>query len=183
MQCFVPTRVCVNTTASKPEIDSFIKFSDQMIVIHAASRSTIYMIFLTCRSSLVFLKSTRHNCRLSSALDKLVSSDTGHTHPPTHIISSAQIMITPTNPTHNIIPQCGFHMASIRRKSTRLTAVVGGLTMALAILFASFAKELHQVMIRWDNNQPSLGQQIVISVLVFSLGSAVAWSGRQVCSW
>ena len=36
----------------------------------------------------------------------------------------------------------------IRRKSTRLTAVVGGLTMALAILFASFAKELHQVMIR-----------------------------------
>ena len=35
-----------------------------------------------------------------------------------------------------------------RRKSTRLTAVVGGLTMALAILFASFAKELHQVMIR-----------------------------------
>ena len=177
MQCFVPTRVCVNTTASKPEIDSFIKFSDQMIVIHAASRSTIYMIFLTCRSSLVFLKSTRHNCRLSSALDKLVSSDTGHTHPPTHIISSAQIMITPTNPTHNII------MASIRRKSTRLTAVVGGLTMALAILFASFAKELHQVMIRWDNNQPSLGQQIIISVLVFSLGSAVAWSGRQVCSW
>ena len=35
-----------------------------------------------------------------------------------------------------------------RRKSTRLTAVVGGLTMALAILFASFAKELHQVVIR-----------------------------------
>ena len=164
-------------------IHSSIKFSDQMIVIRASSGSTICMIFLTCRSSLVFLKSTRHNCRLSSALDKLVSSDTGHTHPPTHIISSAQIMITPTNPTHNIIPQCGFHMASIRRKSTRLTAVVGGLTMALAILFASFAKELHQVMIRWDNNQPSLPQQIVISVLVFSLGSAVAWSGRQVCSW
>ena len=38
-----------------------------------------------------------------------------------------------------------------RRKSTRLTAVVGGLTMALAILFASFAKELHQVMIRWKS--------------------------------
>ena len=35
-----------------------------------------------------------------------------------------------------------------RRKSTRLTAVVGGLTITLAVLFASFAKELHQVMIR-----------------------------------
>ena len=36
-------------------------------------------------------------------------------------------------------------VAFCRRKSTRLTAVVGGLTMALAILFTSFAKELHQV--------------------------------------
>ena len=35
-----------------------------------------------------------------------------------------------------------------RRKSTRLTAVVGGLVMALAMLFASFANELHQVVIR-----------------------------------
>lgn len=36
-----------------------------------------------------------------------------------------------------------------RRKSTRLTAVVGGLVMALAMLFASFANELHQVVISY----------------------------------
>jgi len=40
-------------------------------------------------------------------------------------------------------------VAFCRRKSTRLTAVVGGLTMALSVLFASFAKELHQVVISY----------------------------------
>ena len=41
-----------------------------------------------------------------------------------------------------------FEPICFRRKSTRLTAVVGGLIMALSILFASFANELHQVVIR-----------------------------------
>ena len=38
--------------------------------------------------------------------------------------------------------------------------MVGGLTMALAILFASFAKELHQVMIRWTNNQVKISHML-----------------------
>lgn len=36
-------------------------------------------------------------------------------------------------------------IALCRRKSTRLTAVLGGLVMALGILFTSFATHLHQV--------------------------------------
>lgn len=36
-------------------------------------------------------------------------------------------------------------IALCRRKSTRLTAVIGGLVLALGILFASFATQLHQV--------------------------------------
>ena len=36
-------------------------------------------------------------------------------------------------------------IAFCRRKSTRLTAVVGGLVLALGILFASFATQFHQV--------------------------------------
>lgn len=36
-------------------------------------------------------------------------------------------------------------IALCRRKSTRLTAVIGGLVLALGILFTSFATELHQV--------------------------------------
>ncbi|KAF2350305.1 Major facilitator superfamily domain [Trinorchestia longiramus] len=39
-------------------------------------------------------------------------------------------------------------VALCRRKSTRLTAVMGGLIMALATLFASFALQLHQVFLR-----------------------------------
>ncbi|XP_037079324.1 monocarboxylate transporter 14-like [Pollicipes pollicipes] len=35
-----------------------------------------------------------------------------------------------------------------RRKSTRLTAVLGGLVVALACLFTSFATELHQLFLR-----------------------------------
>lgn len=36
-------------------------------------------------------------------------------------------------------------IAFCRRKSTRLTAVLGGLVLALGILFTSFATQLHQV--------------------------------------
>ncbi|EFX89614.1 hypothetical protein DAPPUDRAFT_233248 [Daphnia pulex] len=38
-------------------------------------------------------------------------------------------------------------VALCRRKSTRLTAVLGGLVLALAALFASFAQQLHQEMV------------------------------------
>ncbi|CAG0916926.1 unnamed protein product [Notodromas monacha] len=38
-----------------------------------------------------------------------------------------------------------FVVALCRRKSTRLTAVVGGLIMALACLFTSFAQQIHQI--------------------------------------
>lgn len=40
-------------------------------------------------------------------------------------------------------------VALCRRKSTRLTAVVGGLVMALALLFASFARFFHQIFLRY----------------------------------
>ncbi|XP_037779240.1 monocarboxylate transporter 2-like [Penaeus monodon] len=40
-------------------------------------------------------------------------------------------------------------VALCRRKSTRLTAVIGGLVMALAILFASFALQLHQIFLSY----------------------------------
>ncbi|XP_067011576.2 monocarboxylate transporter 4-like [Anabrus simplex] len=40
-------------------------------------------------------------------------------------------------------------VAVCRRKSTRLTAVFGGLVMALACLFTSFAQQLHQVMLSY----------------------------------
>ncbi len=39
-------------------------------------------------------------------------------------------------------------VALCRRKSTRLTSVVGGLVLALAVLFASFARQFHQVFLR-----------------------------------
>ena len=39
-------------------------------------------------------------------------------------------------------------VALCRRKSTRLTAVLGGLVLALAALFASFAQQIHQVFLR-----------------------------------
>ncbi|KAJ8894188.1 hypothetical protein PR048_006798 [Dryococelus australis] len=39
-------------------------------------------------------------------------------------------------------------VALCRRKSTRLTAVLGGLVMALACLFTSFAVQMHQVIVR-----------------------------------
>ncbi|XP_047737026.1 uncharacterized protein LOC108671632 [Hyalella azteca] len=41
-------------------------------------------------------------------------------------------------------------VALCRRKSTRLTAVIGGLVMALATLFASFALQLHQIFLSWS---------------------------------
>lgn len=40
-------------------------------------------------------------------------------------------------------------VAFCRRKSTRLTAVFGGLVMALACLFTSFAQQLHQVLLSY----------------------------------
>jgi hypothetical protein len=40
-----------------------------------------------------------------------------------------------------------FVIAVCRRKSTRLTSVVGGLIITLGCLFASFATEFHQVFI------------------------------------
>ncbi|PNF28100.1 hypothetical protein B7P43_G12256 [Cryptotermes secundus] len=40
-------------------------------------------------------------------------------------------------------------VALCRRKSTRLTAVFGGLVMALACLFTSFAQQLHQVVLSY----------------------------------
>ncbi|CAB3369791.1 Hypothetical predicted protein [Cloeon dipterum] len=40
-------------------------------------------------------------------------------------------------------------VAFCRRKSTRLTAVFGGLVMALAVLFTSFAQQIHQVFLSY----------------------------------
>jgi hypothetical protein len=38
---------------------------------------------------------------------------------------------------------------TIRRRSTRLTAVVGGLVSSLGLLFTSFASEYHQVFLSY----------------------------------
>lgn len=42
-----------------------------------------------------------------------------------------------------------FVIALCRRKSTRLVAVIGGLVIALGILFASFATLVHQVALSY----------------------------------
>ena len=42
-----------------------------------------------------------------------------------------------------------FLVALCRRKSVRLTAVVGGLVMTLSLLFASFAKHFDQIFLRY----------------------------------
>ena len=39
-------------------------------------------------------------------------------------------------------------VALCRRKSARLTAVVGGLVLSLSLLFASFAKHFDQIFLR-----------------------------------
>lgn len=44
-------------------------------------------------------------------------------------------------------------VALCRRKSTRLTAVIGGLVLALGILFTSFAMQLHQVAFSYGTEQ------------------------------
>lgn len=45
-------------------------------------------------------------------------------------------------------------IALCRRKSTRLTAVIGGLVLALGILFASFATLFHQVAFSYGKYCP-----------------------------
>ncbi|XP_031366560.1 monocarboxylate transporter 10-like isoform X2 [Apis dorsata] len=50
-------------------------------------------------------------------------------------------------------------VGACRRGSTRLTAVIGGLVLALASLFTSFAAELHQVLLRklgWERGMQSV---------------------------
>lgn len=45
-------------------------------------------------------------------------------------------------------------VALCRRKSTRITAVLGGLVLALGILFTSFATQFHQVAFSYGKSQP-----------------------------
>lgn len=40
-------------------------------------------------------------------------------------------------------------VGACRRGSTRVTAVIGGLVLALASLFTSFALQIHQVLLRY----------------------------------
>lgn len=47
-------------------------------------------------------------------------------------------------------------IALCRRKSTRLTAVIGGLVLALGILFTSFATLLHQVAFSYGKRNENL---------------------------
>jgi len=65
---------------------------------------------------------------------------------PESVMSSAWVGVLCLSLSFGLTPVL---VAFCRRKSTRLTAVVGGLVMALAMLFASFANELHQVMISY----------------------------------
>lgn len=51
-------------------------------------------------------------------------------------------------------------IALCRRKSTRLTAVIGGLVLALGILFASFATQLHQVAFSYGECEAYVGRII-----------------------
>lgn len=53
-------------------------------------------------------------------------------------------------------------IALCRRKSTRLTAVIGGLVLALGILFTSFATLFHQVALSYGNTTGSISFSIVL---------------------
>jgi len=44
-------------------------------------------------------------------------------------------------------------VGACRRGNTRLTAVIGGLVLALASLFTSFAVQMHQVLLRCVTTQ------------------------------
>uniref|UniRef100_A0A182THB2 Uncharacterized protein n=1 Tax=Anopheles melas TaxID=34690 RepID=A0A182THB2_9DIPT len=54
-------------------------------------------------------------------------------------------------------------VALCRRKSTRLTAVLGGLVLALGILFTSFATQLHQVAFSYDVSACLKGSRAVLA--------------------
>ena len=55
--------------------------------------------------------------------------------------------------------------------------------MALAILFASFAKELHQVMIRWTNNQQKIiCMHNLLFQLRYTLWSRLWYGPRDKCA-
>mgnify|MGYP001401370781 CR=1 FL=1 len=64
-----------------------------------------------------------------------------------HIFSFFTVWIGSTNLalSHLLAP---FLVALCRRKSARLTAVIGGLVMSLSLLFASFAKQYDQIFLR-----------------------------------
>lgn len=84
--------------------------------------------------------------------------------PPTRLIHLYCISISLTTRHNTFVASAGWLGASswavsmfatpvvvalCRRKSTRLTAVIGGLVLALGILFASFATQLHQVALSY----------------------------------
>ena len=63
-----------------------------------------------------------------------------------HLFFSVWIGSTNLAVSHLSAP---FLVALCRRKSVRLTAVVGGLVMTLSLLFASFAKHFDQIFLRY----------------------------------
>lgn len=56
-------------------------------------------------------------------------------------------------------------VALCRRKSTRLTAVLGGLVLALGILFTSFATQLHQVAFSYGKYTDGAGKPSLEAIL------------------
>ena len=62
-----------------------------------------------------------------------------------HFLIAVWIGSTNLALSHLLAP---FLVALCRRKSARLTAVIGGLVMALSLLFASFAKQYDQIFLR-----------------------------------
>lgn len=57
-------------------------------------------------------------------------------------------------------------IAFCRRKSTRLTAVIGGLVLALGILFTSFATLFHQVALSYGKFDIKTDEHFVFFVVV-----------------
>ena len=70
-------------------------------------------------------------------------------------------------------------VGACRCTSTRLTAVIGGLVLALASLFTSFAVQVHQVLLRYTIHSQHPSIAAVTYLLAYNYGNDEAKRARK----